>query len=280
MSPDGLRALPRLLSDRRVAFDREDGDRTLCVIVSKSLIRGTALAIRPRGAVILIVVYRCGSRDKSASVESVTFDPKSLDLDRLFTDPDMFDSRRVWRRAGFDVFDPAKRTECMVAAHRSAPGYLFKKYPDDVSQKEQRNNYEARIEGATRLAELIRRKGLRHVVTPKKHLYKLPKSFGKSSSVLVVERLDVVGPRASERRYRDVADPVLRDLLRVLVALPGLDSNSKNVQFTQGGKIAFVDLENWDHPDRDEVQLKSIGNYLSKDRLKLASRILDELDDG
>ena len=208
----------------------------------------------------------------------MTFDPKSLDLDGLFADPAMFDSRKAWRRAGFDVLDPAKDTECMVAAHRSAPGYLFKKYTDDVSQKVQSANYAARIEGAVRLAELIRRERLVHVVVPVKHLHDLPRSFGKSASVLVAERLDVVGREASERCYRDIADGVLRDLLRVLVKLPGLDSNSKNVQFTQGGKIAFVDLENWGRTDRDEVRLKSIGSYLSKDRLKLARRILDELE--
>ena len=207
----------------------------------------------------------------------MSFDPKSLDLDRLFTDPDMFDSRRAWRRAGFDVLDPAKDTECMVAAHPSAPGYLFKKYVDDISRKEQIDNYEARIEGAARLAELIRRESLQHVVTPRKHLHDLPRSFGKSC-VLVVERLDVVGPGESERRYHNVGNGVLRDLLRALVAFPGLDSNSKNVQFTRDGKIAFIDLENWGRTDRDKVRLKSIGSYLSKDRLKLAHRILDELE--
>lgn len=207
----------------------------------------------------------------------MSFDPKSIDLDGLFSDPDMFESRKAWRRAGFDVLDPAKDTECMVAAHPSAPGYLFKKYADDVSKKEQRANYAARIEGAARLAELIRREGLQHILVPRKHLHDLPRSFGKSARILVVERLDIVGRDESERRYQDIADGVLRDLLRVLVKLPGLDSNSKNVQFTQGGKIAFVDLENWGRKDRKEVKLKSIGSYLSKDRLKLARKILDEL---
>ena len=191
----------------------------------------------------------------------------------------MFDSRKAWRCAGFDVFDPAKDTECMVAAHRSAPGYLFKKYTDDVSQREQRANYDARIDGAKRVAEIIRRESLQHVVVPQKHLHALPKSFGNSARVLVVERIDIVGREASERRYHDIPDNVLRDLLRVLVELPGLDSNSKNVQFTREGKIAFIDLENWGREDRDQVTLKSIGNYLSKDRRKLASKILDELND-
>ncbi len=211
-------------------------------------------------------------------VSNVAFDPKPLDLDRLFTDPAIFDSRRAWRRAGFDVFDPAKDTECMVAAHRSAPGCLFKKYPNDVSQKVQSANFAARIAGAARLAELIRHEDLQHVVVPKKHLHKLSQSFGKSSRILIVERIDLVGTKESERRYHDIADSVLHELLRVLVTLPGLDSNSKNVQFTRGGKIAFVDLENWRRRDRSEVKLKSIGTYLSKEKRKIARKILDKLE--
>jgi hypothetical protein len=66
-------------------------------------------------------------------------------------------------------------------------------------------------------------------------------------------------------------------MLRVLVELPGLDSNSKNVQFTRDGKIAFVDLENWARKDRDKVRLKSIGSYLSRTKYKLARTILDDL---
>lgn len=204
----------------------------------------------------------------------MAFDPTTLPLDGLFTDPAMFDSRKTWRRAGFEVLDPAKDTECMVAAHRSAPGYLFKKYADNVSQRAQIANYEARIEGAARLAELIRRQALQHVVVPRKHLHELPRS---KSGVLVVERLDIVGTDESERRYHNIAEHVLRELLRVLVELPGLDSNSKNVQFTRDGKIAFVDLENWGRKDRAEVRLKSIGRYLAKDRRKLAWKIVDEL---
>lgn len=205
------------------------------------------------------------------------FDIKSLDLASLFADSAMFDSRRAWRRAGFDVFDPAKDTECMVAAHPSAPGYLVKKYPDDVSQRTQRENFAARAEGARRVAEVIRKHGLRHVVVPQKHVHDLPKSFGKSTQVLIVERLDIVGRDASEGLYHDASEEVLRDLLRVLVAYPGLDSNSKNVQFTRDGKIAFVDLENYKRRDRSKVTLKSIGSYLSRDKLKLAHKILSDL---
>lgn len=207
----------------------------------------------------------------------MTFDPRSLDLAALFTDPGMFDARRTWSRAGFAVHDPAKPSECMVAAHPSAPDHLFKKYSSAVAQRAQHQNYATRVEGAARLAKLIDRAALQHVAVPKKHIHALPRSFGKAASILVVERLDVVGPAVSERHYRHIDEAVLRDLLHVLVELPGLDSNSKNVQFTRAGKIAFVDLENWSHRDRREVRLKSIGSYLSSAGRKQAAKILGEL---
>lgn len=203
------------------------------------------------------------------------FNPKSFAIDTLFVEPTMFESRKKWRRAGFDVLDPAKDTECMVAAHPSAPGCLFKKYADDVSRKDQRANYETRLAGSRALESFIADQRLEHVVVPRKHLHDLP-AF--QSQILVVERLDIVGRDASEKRYRNVDEPILRDLLRVLVRYKGLDSNSKNVQFTTDGKIAFVDLEHWDRTDRDRVRLKSIGEYLSKDRYKLALKILGELE--
>ncbi|HSX22550.1 MAG TPA: hypothetical protein VLE97_07240 [Gaiellaceae bacterium] len=208
----------------------------------------------------------------------MTFEPTALPLETLFTDPSMFDSRKAWRRAGFDVFDPSKDTEVMVAAHPSAPGYLFKKYTDDVSTTEQRNNYAARIEGAGRLRRFIEREQLANIVVPHKYLHELPKEiFGKKSLLLVVERLNLVGRDASEDRYKNITEPVLRELLRVIVKFRGLDSNSKNIQFTEGGKIAFIDLENWDQADRKATWLKSIGTYLSKDRRTLATKILAEL---
>lgn len=211
----------------------------------------------------------------------MVFDPKALDVGGLFTDPRMFDSHKTWRRAGFDVLDPAKDSECMVAAHTSAPGCLFKKYANDVSANEQIANYLARTEGAVALARLIADERLAHVVAPRKHLHELPAAFrsdDRPAHVLVVERMDVVGRKESEARFENISAPVLRELLRVLVRYKGLDSNSKNVQFTRGGQIAFVDLENWGRTDRDRVRLKSIGEYLSKDRRKIAKKILDDLE--
>ena len=206
------------------------------------------------------------------------FDPIALDLDAWFVDPEMFRSRKAWGRAGFDILNPAKNTECMVAAHPEAPGYLFKKYPDDFrSQSEQRANFAARVEGSERLARLIAKRDLKHIVAPRKHVHVLPRSFGKDTQVLVVERLDILGTEKTEECFHEITEPVLRELISVLVRYRGLDSNSKNVQFTREGKIAFVDLENWQRAYRKEVRLSSISTYMSKRGRKLAETILAEL---
>ena len=206
------------------------------------------------------------------------FDPTSLPLDAWFSDPDMFRSRKTWGRAGFDVREQAKDTEVLVAAHPSAPGYLFKKYPNDFrSQREQRENFAARLEGSQRLGRFIQKHGLRHIVAPRKYVHDLPRSFGSHAQVLVVERLDILGTRKSEERFHEISEPVLRELISVLVAYRGLDSNSKNVQFTADGKIAFVDLENWQRAYRKEVRLSSISTYMSKRGRKLAEQILGEM---
>lgn len=205
----------------------------------------------------------------------MSFRPKSLALDTLFANPRMFDSRAAWSATGFFVVDPAKPTECMVAAHPSAPGYLFKKYGGDMPTKKQNENYEARIEGSAKLSRFIEKKRLQYVVTPQKYLHELPRAFGKSSRLLIVERLDVLGPDESVLRYRDISDPVLRELLTVIAKFEGLDSNAKNIPFLRDGRIAFVDLENWERKKTN--RLRNIGSYLSDARRQQALGILAEL---
>lgn len=204
---------------------------------------------------------------------TMTFDPRSLDLDALFASPVMFDSRAAWSAAGFQIVTPAKPTECMVASHSSAPGYLFKKYATgNLSTKEQNENYATRIEGGERLAKFIAKRGLRHVVVPKKYLHALPKRFGKDARVLVVERLDILAPNDAVSRYHSIAEAVLRELMMVIAKFKGLDSNAKNIPFLRDDRIAFVDLEHWDRHKKS--RLKVLGSYLSKENLALAHKLL------
>lgn len=202
------------------------------------------------------------------------FDPESIDLDKLFVDPRMLDSRAAWSAAGFDVIaGGGSPTACMVAAHPSAPGYLFKKFGPAVSRADQRDNYETRVEGARKLAKFIAKECLRHVTVPRKGLRDLPRRFGKRARVLVVERLDVLGAEDTARQYRSIAPPVLRDLLAVLAEYEGLDSTALNVPFLRDGRIGFIDLEHWER--RKRSTLKTLGGYLTAENLAYARRILD-----
>lgn len=202
------------------------------------------------------------------------FDPASIDLSSLFVDSAMLDSRAAWAAAGFEIVaGGGSPTACMVAAHAAAPGYLFKKFTRAVSRKDQNENYKARVEGAKKLAKLIAKRRLRHVVVPRKSLRDLPRRFGKRARVLVVERLDVLGPEETARRYWNIARPVLRDLLAVLAKYPGLDSTTLNVTFLRDGRIGFIDLEHWDR--RKRSVLKTLGGYLTAENLAVARRILD-----
>jgi hypothetical protein len=211
-----------------------------------------------------------------------------LEIDQLFRDPEMFRSRDRWRDAGFEVLGRSSDSKIMVARHASAPGVLFKKYADEITRKEQIENYERRVEGASRVRDLIAARGLRGVVAPKKRIVKLPHQFAgkkRSSYVLVVEQIPILSEDASRQAYKDIDEDTLHDVIVVLWAFRGLDSTVKNVPFTARGQVAFIDTEHWNrHADRDRRDqrpfLKYIGEYLSRDSRALAKRIVEKLEDA
>lgn len=216
---------------------------------------------------------------------AVAFDPASLDLKRLFVDPDMFDSRSAFRAAGFDVFERSSDNTIMVGNHKSAPGYLFKKYSNALSLKDQLKNYEQRIKGARRLMELVDDHHFKRIAVPRKWLYELPRAFSvrkRLSYVLVVERLPILDD--SVRTYERIDKDTLRELCTVVFAFPGLDSNTGNVPMTDDGRVAFIDTEHWDryskgHKKRDKPYLRHIHKYLSDERLRFADKVFEKLED-
>jgi hypothetical protein len=202
------------------------------------------------------------------------FAPTSLDLRGLFRDPDMFDSNRSWSKAGFAVEGKGDESDIMVASHPSAKGYLFKKYNKKISLKDQLENYRRRVEGAEKLRALVAAQQLTQIVVPGKHLHELPPEFsrkGVPSYVLVVETLALLDSSRCKQMYRQIDVETLRQLCVVLRTFRGLDSGARNVPFTTGGQIAFVDTERWD--DEKKVPLRRIREYLTDERRALAEEI-------
>jgi hypothetical protein len=204
-----------------------------------------------------------------------------LDLKILFCDVHMFVSRRAWSTAGFRVSERADSGKIMVAAHPSVPGLLFKKYCDDMSQKDQGANYRRRIEGADRLRAFVDKRLLRHVVVPRKRLLELPHPFSRRdpSHILVVERLDLQSDEQTRAAYYGIDPDILQELCVVLFHFRGMDSSSKNVPFVADGRVAFIDTEHWDRAS-NKAYLHQVGEHLSADRRKLAKKIFDQLKDG
>lgn len=208
-------------------------------------------------------------------------DPAKLDLDTLFHDERMFDSRRAWTAAGFDVVARSSSGKIMVARHPSVQGLLFKKYASDVPEADQTENYRRRLEGSKQLRAFADARRLRRVVIPRKWILKLPSLSLRSetSRVLVVEQLDLLTEDQTKGAYRRIDPAVLRELCVVLFHFRGMDSIAKNLPFVADGRIGLVDTEHWDRSTR-KPYLHRVGEYLSKDHRKLAGQIFDKLEDG
>ena len=209
-------------------------------------------------------------------------DPAVLDLEQLFCSPSMFDSRADWVAAGFDVLDRRDDADkIMVGRHPLVPGILFKKYRSQFSISRQRENYERRIEGADRLRAFVADQQLRFVVVPRKQLVQLPPPFcsEEPTHVLAVKELDLTSHRKTRSAYRRIRPEVLGELCLVLFHFRGLDSITDNVPFTAGGKLAFVDTENW-HRGRRRRYLCHIGERLSPQAHALSEQLFRELEEG
>lgn len=198
-------------------------------------------------------------------------DPDAIDLASLFLERSIFDSRESWRRAGFDVVDRDNAEEIMVAGHPAAPGFLFKKFTNRISSKQQLRNYQERVDGAAALRRLVAAEELRRVAVPRKWLREV-----LGGHLLLVEHLDVLSQRETKEAYGRIDEETLHDLCVVVHAFRGLDSGARNMLITRDGKVAFVDTERWDH-DRDRPPLKRVAKYLTPERRKLAEKIFKKL---
>lgn len=211
-------------------------------------------------------------------------DPLSLDLKALFRKPDMFDSSDDWRAAGFKIIRESD-TKIVVAKHKSAAGYLFKKYTNAMSLKEQLQRYTRRIEGANKLRTLIDEMNSKHMIISPKWLYELPFSQKTPSYLVIVRELPVFDRDSdeSEAKHRRIDLDVLRELTVVWFRCRGLDFTAKNAPFTNKGQIAFIDTGyvDWqDHRKLTKVKtryMKCAERYLSGNRMEFAKARWKEL---
>lgn len=192
-------------------------------------------------------------------------------LPKLFADPKMFDSFKSFSRVGFSLIDHSP-TKILSGSHKSAPGYLFKKYSNDKDKK-QILNYMRRIEGARLLRSFIAEQHFQHVRVPGKWLWELPPSFPERYLV-IAEKVDLASDDKSKSNYSRIDKGQMRELATILFHFRGLNSTTSNLPYAKDGKIAFIDTERWHH---DKDYLRKVGDRISSDRRKLAMDVYKEL---
>lgn len=206
-------------------------------------------------------------------------------LKDIFKDPSMFESPSHWHMTGFQVLDRVHRN-LMVARHPSIKNYLFKKFSNDISEKDQINNYLKRITGARSLRTFIAKNRLHHIIVPKKWLYPLPKKFNDSktkekSYILIVEEMDICSGGTDPfgevaQRYYHIENEILRELCIVLYHFRGLDSMLHNMPFTYQNKIAFIDTEKW--KIKRQGYLRNAMPFLPPEKQAYALSVFQELE--
>lgn len=173
--------------------------------------------------------------------------PPEVDLERLFHKKSVFDSTDNLRDLGFEILRESKSEKVVVASHRSAPGFLFKKFLSDVSLswQEQLLVYEKRVNGARSLRDHLDKLRIEKITLPRKWLCELPPQFdrkhGGPSHIVVVERHAILDPEESARRYRRIDEDLLRDLCTILFTFRRVDFTPKNAPFIRDGRISFID---------------------------------------
>ena len=198
--------------------------------------------------------------------------PIASQLSRLFTNAKMFNSMHAFQKAGFKLIVHAPH-KIMSGSHKSARGFLFKKYNNDRAGKKQIKNYMRRIEGARLLRNFIAERGFQHVVAPRKWLYELPADFAERY-LLVADKLDLLSDDETRRKYARIGKGAMHELATVLFYFRGLNSWTKNLPFTDDGQIAFIDTERW-ADDKDYLRL--IGDALPVDRRAQAQDVYKKL---
>lgn len=163
----------------------------------------------------------------------------------IFNKRGMFQSRHHYKAAGFNIV--RGHNDLMVGFHPDAPGYLFKKFTDDHSQRSQLRNFLKRIKGAKTVRACIKRHGFKRLVVPHKWLYPLSKSLvtwdHRRPYLLIVEDMRICDAKENAQRYREMDIETLTELCTVLHEVGGCDAYPRNQCFTFSGKIAFVDTE-------------------------------------
>lgn len=194
--------------------------------------------------------------------------PVQATLDKLFTDPNIFDHPAYLIAAGFKFFNHYAEN-LMVCTHPLLNDYVIKKFTNSVKPSTQLKRYLRRIKAAQTTARFIKTNQIENLIIPKKYLYRLPENFSKQNKptyLLIADKIDLCNKKETQNRYYQIEEQVLAELCLFVSKFRGLDSSIGNLPFTKSNKIAFIDLDKWEDRRSDEFlsQVKHVLNIENK----------------
>lgn len=171
-------------------------------------------------------------------------------LDALFSKRVTLNSATL-NAAGFVNTLPGKYTKVVVTKHKLLSGYRLKLMTDD-NPKEEWHHWQARIDGARVIRQVIEKLGYQKLFkVPKKWIYPLPAdpppppNYHRKNFILVVEDMKVLKRKANIQAWRLDMEPFYLEALYKVIVHAGLDDSlfPWNVPFLKHGGMAFVDTE-------------------------------------
>lgn len=202
----------------------------------------------------------------------------------LFQNEHMFASPEKFSEAGFQV--KLGHHRLMVGFHSCIPKYVIKKFSDRVPREMQLKNYIKRIGGAKILRRYIKEHNFKHLVVPKKWLYKLPRNIfnKKKNYILIVENMNIYDDwedlnGEARRGYYHMDKEILTELCMILHDVGGCDAFPWNQPLTHSGKIAFVDTEHVGNLKFFDYFIKNIVPALNEENQAYALSLWTKLEE-
>ena len=171
-------------------------------------------------------------------------------LDTIFSNPAALKNKKSFSRARFTTIALRKKKGSLrVARHPSAPGYLFKLYLKNETEKSSDEVEQALIQRcvmAKRVGDLIRQQGIRHITVPEKWLYEVQ---GQTKShertfVLVVRDMQLFQYKGSVKAWKKVAtEEHLHELYAILSRGHTSIALAQNIPYTKSNTFSCIDTE-------------------------------------
>lgn len=205
--------------------------------------------------------------------------PIKAQLDALFSYDRLLDSTENFIRSGFQIINPTR--ELKVATHPALEGYIIKFYLDTHNnylrflKLKLEDDYVSelrlwllRVVGAQRMQSILDQHQYNHIIkVSKAWIYPLPVSPAAKGSfpkyfILVESDMNIVDDAENERRYREEMSPELLQAFFTVLKQSGFYDSVyiDNNPFSEDGKIAFVDTEEY---DRKPVPFEELLPYFS-----------------